>query len=301
MVVVRPFTVRAPSGARLHGMLTRPVLRPRPMPAVIFIPGATGAGRMRALRRDARALAARGVMVVGFNAQGRSNGRIWDVRSGGQPNLNGAQDQDGLAAVITAIAQRPDVDRSRLGIYSVSFGLAVALGALARHPELPVRFLIDEEGPSDRFSAALQAWTLAPSTGAHWPARAMELFGHPCTDDDFWMPREPIRHIASFNGHYLRLQAQFDHVQPPADVGQVARFTQPPQWWPNKHAIDMVNAAIQADVPWVQFNPARCKNPTNTRWSIDRPPAYLAGKMTDHPSVWLEAVTEVLEVIQRCG
>ena len=271
------------------------------MPAVVIVPGATGAGRMRAARADARRLAAEGILVASFNAEGRSSGRPWDIRSSGTSDLNGPRDQDGLAAVVRAIARRRDVDPERVGVYTISFGLAAATGAIARHPDLPIRFIVDEEGPTDCFAASLRAWTLAHSDGDDWPQRALNLFKHPCPDShtntqchSFWASRSPILTITKFRGHYLRLQATYDHVQPPQSDEQRERFHQPPRWWHNKHAIDLANTALDSGVPWVQINPSRCGNPTNARWSVHQPPHYIPGKMTDHPNVWTEAAQEVI-------
>lgn len=249
-----------------------------------------------AARSDARALAATGVAVIGYNAAGRRGGRSWDLRSGGTGDLNGPADQDDLAAVIQHFARHRAIDPDRIGIYSVSFGLAAALGAIARHPRLPVRFLVDEEGPTDGFAASLQAWTLAPSgEGAGWPARALALFQHPCDDQAFWRPREPIRGMSAFRGHYLRLQAEQDHVQPPSS----AAFHQPPLWWHNCHAIRLNNAAVASGVPWVRVNPSRLGNLPGATYSVRRPPRYLPGRMSDHPGLWAEAVSELLGEIHR--
>lgn len=297
-VSIRPFWLRASTGGRLHGLITRPLWPRRRLPAVVVVPGAVGSGRMMAARADARALAASGVAVIGFNAAGRSNGRPWDIRSGGTGDLNGPADQDDLASVVRMVARHRAVDASRIGIYSVSFGLAAVLGAVSRHPGLPLRFLVDEEGPTDCFAAALRAWTLAPSDGDHWPARARALFQRPCADAGFWEPREPIRGISSFRGYYLRLQAEWDHVQPPQRLEQVDAFHQPPLWWQGCHAIRLNNAAVAAGVPWVRINPRRFGNPVGATYSVRKPPQYVPGHMADHPALWTEAVAELLGVLR---
>lgn len=137
------------------------------MPAVVIVPGATGAGRTPTTRR----LAESGIFVERFHAEGRASGWPWDIRYSGATNPNGSRDQDRLAAIGHAIARRREVDPKRIGVYSISFELAASTGA-TRNPDLPIQFILDGKGPTNGFAASLQARTLAPSDGDCWPQRA---------------------------------------------------------------------------------------------------------------------------------
>ena len=252
-----------------------------------------GSGLAMAAGEDAQRLVSAGVVVVGFNAAGRGSNRPWDPRSSGTADFNGPQDQDDLAAIIRYVAAKRWVASSNLGLATVSYGLVAAAGCLSRHRDLPIRYLVDEEGPSDRFDAMLRAWTLATVDAPDWPQRAADLFGVTPEDDDFWRPREPGRTIGQFRGAYLRLQAEFDHVQPPCTAAHRPLFHQPPRWWQNKHAVTLVNAAVAGGVPWVRVNLPRQGNPANTAWSMHSPPNWLEGTMSKHPQAWVEAVHEL--------
>ena len=289
MRLLRPFSLRAPSGGRLFGLIARPHT-PGPHPAVFLLPGALGSGLRMAASPGAARLVAAGMVVVGFNAAGRGSGRPWDPRSTGTPDLNGPRDQDALAAVIRSVADKRWVDEGNLGLYAVSYGLVAATGCLVRHPDLPIRYLVDEEGPSDRFAALLRAWTIAETEAPDWPARAAALFGHPTSDDAFWSCREPMSHIRHFTGRYLRLQAAIDHVQPPHREGLAPLFHRPPLWWRNKHAITMVNAAVEGSPSWVGINLPALSNPADRKFSIQSPPRYLPGRLSETPTAWTASV-----------
>ncbi len=317
--VIEPFRTLGAGGHPLHGQWVRPRRLKGPQPAAILIPGGLGAGRTMVLRRSARDLAERGMVVVGFNARGRSSGKLRDRRSGGQQDFNGPGDQDDLAAIIRHVAGLPFVDAGRLGVYACSFGLVAAAGCIARHPDLSVRWLVDEEGPGDACAAMLCAWRLAPAgtplphagrsapapvaapdTGRPDPAKALDLFGHGCgshggssQDVAWWAQREAIRFLPAFRGRYLRLQAEWDHVQPPHGLGQRGAFEQPPAWWQAKHASDLVNAAIDGGVPWVRVNLPAQGNGVNARFGEQQRPVLLPGSMADHPEAWAEAVWEL--------
>ena len=298
--VLESFRVHDPGGHRLVGLIQRPrALQAGGHPAVVLLPGALGAGRTMARRPGAAMLAAEGVVTASFNARGRTSGKLADPRSQGRCDYNGFADQDGLAAVIQTVARLPYVDASRIGLYAVSFGLVVAAGCLARHPELPIAWLIDEEGPSDAAAALLRGWSLVPALDPGMGPRALALFGHdlPSTSQAaqrFWAQREPLRFIGSFRGRYYRLQASWDHVQPPRAPEQVQPYHLPPRWWQGKHAVDLTNQAVKSGVPWVRLNPPEQGNPVNATFTPEHPPRFLPGSMADHPRLWIEAVREMV-------
>ena len=95
------------------------------IPALVLVPGGTGTTEPR----KAEALAAEGFLVIIFDPEGRG-------RSEGTEDYNGFIGQDGLAAVIEAATALPGLDANRYGLVSYSYGVTLATGALARHPEL---------------------------------------------------------------------------------------------------------------------------------------------------------------------
>lgn len=111
--------------------------------------------------------------------------------------------------------------------------------------------------------------------------------------------RGDLNYIGSFRGAYLRLQATWDHAQPPDDEAEIATYHHPngwpgggPAWWHNKHTTDMVNAAVTGGVPWVRVNLPPQRNAVNAAYDVDAPPAYLPGRLADRP--W--AVHAILEM-----
>ncbi|MFQ5617176.1 MAG: alpha/beta hydrolase family protein [Anaerolineales bacterium] len=222
-------------GARLYVE----VLRPQDwdgktaLPALILIPGGAGSSEgFKRPNRHAQELADAGYHVVLFDPDGRG-------QSEGQENQNGHTQQDGLAAVVWFVFDLRGVQRPHIALVSFSYGITMASGALARHPDLPIRFLIDWEGPADR-----------TDTGGCDAEDTGHLRGVvSCDDEKFWAEREALTFIGAINRPYLRLQSEQDHVQPG-----------------NEHALKLVNAAIEGGVPWVRLNdlpPGQTYDPAN--------------------------------------
>lgn len=221
------------SGARLYVQLVRPTGGGTgPWPTLLLVPGGTGTIQAGAAQRLAR----EGFLVVVFDPDGRG-------RSQGSEDYNGFVGQDGLAAVARAAATLPEVDTDRFGIVSYSYGVTMATGALARHSDLPVDFYIDWEGPVSRF------YTTVGCTGTKG-----NIQWQPCSNDAWWAEREALTFIGQIRLPYQRIQSQKDHVQPE-----------------NRHAIEIVNAAVAAGLPWVRLN----DNPPNQTYDPANPPAML--------------------------
>ncbi len=222
------------SGARLFVRIYRPPnWDGSPLPTLILVPGGNGIIRPEQAQR----LAAEGFTVIAFDPDGRGE-------SDGQEDYGGFIQQDGLAAVIRSAPDQTGVDAERLGLATFSYGITMGSGALARHPDLPVRFLVDWEGPADR-----------NDTGGCDSAH----LGHlkevaSCTDEAFWAEREAATFIGQVRVPYQRIQSERDHVQP--DV---------------RHAILMVNNAVAGGVPWVRLN----EEPPNQTYDFQNPPAML--------------------------
>lgn len=189
------------SGARLFVEIVRPSrYAGGTLPGLILVPGGRGDSstflRPTPGGSEAQEIADHGFVVVVFDPDGRG-------RSEGVEDDNGFVHQDGLAAIIRFAACLPEIDPARLGLVSYSYGVTMAMGALARHPDLPILFYIDWEGPANR-----------SDTGGCDASRRGHLQDHSCTDEEFWSQREASTFALSLAVPYLRLQSRLDHVQP---------------------------------------------------------------------------------------
>lgn len=234
----------------------------RRYPAVVTVPGGAAAGSVLEIdpnpNKNPAVQAGKGFVVVIFDPDGRGN-------SGGIEDDDGFIHQDGLAALIEATAALDVVDPTRLGVFTGSYGITMGSGCLARHPELPVRFLLDFEGPADR-----------NDTG-HCDASDTGHLSHDCADDTWWNEREAVRFIGQTGVPYLRIQNAVDHAQPD-----------------NLHCIAMVNAATDVShggtgaCPWTRVNTA-AQNVVNAVYTPASPPAYnAAGTVIDLSGFWTE-------------
>lgn len=226
------------SGARLYVRLLLPRNMSGALPALVLVPGGINAGSSFLDSGKVQTLINAGFVVVLFDPDGRG-------RSEGEENLNGYIHQDGLAAVIRFIATLPEVDKTRIGLVTYSYGITMGSGALARYPDLPVRFLIDWEGPANRRYTTGNCTTERTTDRIAWPS---------CSDDAFWAEREAVMFIGQIHVPYQRIQSVQDHVQPVV-----------------AHAVEMVNAALQGGVPWVRLN----DYPANQTYDPNTPPAML--------------------------
>ena len=213
------------SGAKLKVYLVRTKRGSARLPAVVLIPGGTQCGQdvlwPPGGLSTAQLFAKAGLLSVTFDPDGRG-------LSGGQEDDGGTVQQDGLSAVMELLRRRADVDPDRIGIVSFSYGLTIAAGYLARYADsTPAKFLVDLEAPADRTDIGGFS---DPSVG--------HLLGMASPDDeDYWQPREPVRHVARLRVPYQRVQMTPDHVQPDAH-----------------HALALLQAARRGGVPWVRLN-----------------------------------------------
>lgn len=246
------------TGAKLHVQFIRPPeWSGDALPILVLVPGGIGSGGdFMKPGGTAEILAKAGFGVVVFNPDGRG-------LSEGVEDYDGFAQQDGLAEIIRSASLLSDAD-GQIGLISFSYGITMASGALARYPDLPVIFLIDWEGPADRYDTTTNC-----SPDQHIP------FGN-CSDDEYWSEREALTFIAQINVPYQRLQSEKDHVQP--DVS---------------HAINMINAAMQGNVPWTRLN----KLPPNQIFNPNYPPAMLPENITRNlDSLISELTQDMLEL-----
>ena len=221
--------VNPTSGAVLAVTVTAPEAGTGALPALVLVPGGSGDSSAfgPGTGTDAAEIAAGGFVVVTFDPDGRG-------RSAGTEDFNGTVHQDGLAAVVEFTATLDGVDETRIGLVTFSYGVTMAAGALARHAEMPVGFLLDWEGPADRDDTA----GCDGGGSGHLGAVAA------CDNAAFWAQREATTFLGTVDVVYARLQSEDDHVQPDA-----------------ASAVELVNAAVLGGAPTVLLNGAEVATP----------------------------------------
>jgi hypothetical protein len=267
-----------------------------------MVPGGISPGRADAQGPEAQLLAEAGMVVVCFNAEGRVSDHPGDIASEGTEDYNGFRHQDGLAEILRYVMNLDYVIPDNVGIRTQSYGITMAAGCVGRYPEIPVKYIVDGEGPSNSFVTVQEPWALfSPESHPHHDKyeEVYQILGHyslyrdPSPENQaFWDEREADKFIGGFRGRYLRLQAEWDHSQPPGNPNEAALFYQPPTWWRAKHTADMVNAAVAGGVTWVRVNLAEHGNAVNATYDADNQPVYLPEKLAD--KFW--AVRAVLEM-----
>jgi len=102
--------------------------------------------------RDAKLLAEAGMVVVTFNAEARIDDKSQeDIRSEGEEDFNGFRHQDGLCKIVEHVMGLEYVISDNVGLKSQSYGITMAAGCAGRHPEIPIKYLVDGEGPPHSF------------------------------------------------------------------------------------------------------------------------------------------------------
>ena len=186
---------------------------------------------------NAAEVARLGFVVASFDPAGR--GESW-----GDEDYGGAEHQDDVRVVIKHLAADPKCDGT-VGLLSLSLGIASSVGAAARWPtELPLRWLVDWEGPCDREIITSGGTILVPAAG------------HALDDDAYWVPREATRGVGQLGCGYVRIQALPDHAQPTE----------------TRHALRMMHAARAGTLPWFQLNDhPRGEVPERANWVAGGP------------------------------
>lgn len=300
--IIEPFDLVVSSGNRIYGLIRRPdpeQYTESCFPAVILVPGGINPGRMEAYGQEARALSEAGMVVITFNAEGRVDASPDDILSEGSEDFNGFRHQDSLCDLVNYTIQLPYVITTNIGIKTQSFGITMGVGCAGRYPNIPIKYIVDGEGPPNSFVTCHEPYAMDddPSNDKH--EIVFEILGHYSTYRDtsseniaFWEEREADRFIGDFRGLYLRLQAEWDHSQPPENMAEIPTFNLPPLWWQNKHTMDIVNIAVTGGVPWVRINLPEQNNLVNAKYTIEHPPVYLPGMLADKP--W--SVRAILEM-----
>ncbi len=257
------WVVNPSSGVRLYVEIFKPEgWSGEALPVLVLIPGGSGdSSDFIEKPQKIHTMLESGFTLVVFDPDGRGNSK-------GEEDDNGNIHQDGLAAVIEYAAALPELDSDQIGLVSYSYGITMAAGALARHPKLPIRFLIDWEGPANR-----------NDTGGCDEDNLGHLIGHPCDDEDFWSQREASGFALKLQLPYLRLQSEQDHVQPD-----------------NGHALLMISNATAEKYgghgrsPWTRLNDLV----PNTIYAEDNlPPMLLEGVARSTEQLIIAAAKEL--------
>lgn len=215
-------TVLSTAGYQLSVCITRPAAASGRLPGVVINPGihqgreaVEGYGAVV----NAAEVARLGFVVASFDPAGR--GKSW-----GDEDFGGPEHQDDVRMVIRHLAADPACDGT-VGLLSLSLGVASSVAAAARWAEeLPLRWLVDWEGPCDREIITSGGTILVPAAG------------HTLEDDTYWVPREATRTVGALRCGYVRMQALPDHAQPTE----------------TRHAMRMIRAAQAGTLPWFQLN-----------------------------------------------
>ena len=271
------------SGIQLYTRVLQPdpALYPGELfPAVVLVPGGLGDGAPLIDRLEYQHLAEQGFVIVAFNPPGRGSGQPGNRTSGGVEDCNGFAGQNALKAVIEYVAGLPNVDSDNIGVQTGSYGITMGAGALGRYPSLPVKYLVDMEGPSNNLIS-----TFYYSPGGernhlcgHWSV----ISDTSQANADWWIERESYRYIGDFDGYYLRAQAEFDHAQP------TGVYT---------HTLEMNNTAVISGVPWVRVNGLEMGNPISATYTVTQP-LWLPGRLGDYPDL---ATNYIADMARRFG
>jgi hypothetical protein len=278
--------VTAPNSNQVYTRLVQPVPALYPgerFPAIIAIPGGTGAGAPLADNLGYRGISSNGFVVACFNPEGRGSGAPGNLRSDGAENCNGFVHQADLKAVIEHVARQPNVNTNNLGVQTSSFGIAIGAGCVGRYPDLPVAYLVDAEGPHDNRVITFYDAGREQAVCGHWST---------VTDPSpaniaYWAEREAVRWIGGFRGRYLRMQAEADHAQNPGYF---------------RHALEMVNAATRplcggaGAARWTRMNGSDMSNAVNVVYSLtdtSQYPAWVTGRLSDHTNLTFIYIREM--------
>lgn len=238
--------VNPSSGCSLYTHIHRPAWASseNPAPGVILVPDSNRAGAMFDVSGLADNLARDGFAVLHFDPDGRGRSTAFPE------NYYGHVQQDGMNACARVLADREYVDSTRLGVYSLGYGVALASGMIARHPSPAMSFLLDWEGPADRYQ------TCRDSGG--WVPVAPD-------SESFWLEREAARFIRQVPACYTRMQSATDHN---------------PRLTGNRHCIQLIDSATSTThggsgiSPWTRVNDS-VMNPANSIYSQSSPPVWI--------------------------
>jgi len=225
-------------------------------PLLLMIPGGLDSGERILEEEMTTTLLENGYIVAHFAADGRGE-------SEGEEDYNGYTGQDGMHAVLTYLTSQDYVDNEKIGVISMSYGLVMASGMLARYDEPKVKFYIDWEGPPTKEYVGCDNKT--NQSKLTWPT---------CDNTDFWSEREGYIFLEQIDIPYLRLQGIDDHAH--------GRDTY--------HATIAINAATNGNSPWTRVNGS--ENPENTTYTEENPPELIDRSSMNMIPVFVDELAE---------
>ncbi|MBO9354913.1 prolyl oligopeptidase family serine peptidase [Bordetella petrii] len=196
-----PYLVYPPAG-------TRPAAG---WPVLFIVHGGPEMQWLPTFRADVQHYVSRGIMVVAPNVRGSTGyGRPYHQADDTRKRMDAVDD---LLALARAIAGRPDVDGSRMGIMGQSYGGFMVLAALTAAPGL-WRTGVDIYGISN-FT------TLLETTGPWRRAMRAAEYGDPVRDADFLAGISPVHALRRISAPLLIVHCTDDPRVPPEQGEQV--------------------------------------------------------------------------------
>ncbi|MFA5854729.1 MAG: hypothetical protein WC846_00335 [Candidatus Gracilibacteria bacterium] len=245
------------TGIKIATYLLTPKTGSGPFKTVVIIPGTTNSGieTLSEQKEQIQNTIDKGIAVVLFDIDGRGNNE-------GTENLNGFDAQDGLMAISLTVAKNPLVNKDQMGLISLSYGVAMGSGMVARYANTqPFLWYMDWEGPVDRYGITGNCGENASTKNFKAQLKKsksnLKAGDHLCSEDDFWSEREAVTFLAKVEIPYQRIQGEIDHGGNPD----------------NSKSITAVNAAINGISPWVRLN----SEEPNKTFDYDAPPTYIEG------------------------
>ncbi|MNQ03511.1 Prolyl endopeptidase precursor [compost metagenome] len=180
-------------------------------PVLFIVHGGPEMQWLPTFRAELQHYLSRGIMVIAPNVRGSTGyGRPYHQADDLGKRMDAVRD---LLALARAVAARPDVDASRLGVMGQSYGGFMVLAALTTAPEL-WRTGVDIYGISN-FT------TLMETTGPWRRAMRAAEYGDPVRDADFLASISPVHALHKVTAPLLVVHCTDDPRVPPEQGEQV--------------------------------------------------------------------------------
>ncbi len=236
------------SAGMLNGMELRPTIcqSAEPCPLIVVVGDRHDSPYPDYLAGANKLAAAVPAVVIVFNLPGTGAGTR---KSPGVADYGGNNDVDAVKRIVTFLRTRDYIDEARTGYVTLGYGLVPVAAALEKHATLKtVAFLIDIEGAVDRCgitqttaddagsnsdgpgasptachfdSTCSHSEAFPPATATasasvvcalnSWP---ITTTGADCTENTWWVSREPFAKLKKLAQRYHRVQFRHDHRQP---------------------------------------------------------------------------------------
>ena len=180
-------------------------------PVLFIVHGGPEMQWLPTFRAEVQHFLSRGIMVIAPNVRGSTGyGRPYHEADDRGKRMDAVSD---LLALARAVAARPDVDASRLGVMGQSYGGFMVLAALVTAPQL-WRTGVDIYGISN-FT------TLMQTTGPWRRAMRAAEYGDPVRDADFLASISPVHALHKVKAPLLVVHCTDDPRVPPEQGEQV--------------------------------------------------------------------------------